>query len=653
LKFITIIRAMEKIMGNFSRNSFRETNILNNLLGLVVTPVTEAKHYVGVRLQQGVPVLDADWNELEDIRRMELVAMLRYFIGNGVPAGNQGFQILATGGANNFAIGGGIILVDGLLVINGALTTYQTQSNAAGLPALTTPAADRTDTVYLDTWEEEIAGSDGGDTRLIDDRLGVETAVRVKREWAVRVQENASDLSTIVREDGHSYLPLARLNRRKNVAAIAADMIVDQRKTGITLTEHIKVPLFLQMGLEILDLARFIQMLNGLRTSLFARLRGGQLPHQTASAQDENILLMALQEAMNRAHIGEVQAASRNMDNRDALDFMLSLYTAQKDFLNVLQAIGNVGNTAQNFITDYLKYLDGSSADFIKGVKLALDNQDLLAAVIAQEELNSFLSAPITNLPEGSVNVFYQTVVPFEPLAAGSTYDFTFEVESQVTSPLGNENFNIQVALSAASWTAVVDQPQVTLANLGGTTTITVTVTPNAAETQATLTITAIAARNPLIRSPQPGVDLEIGVEPPVGSFFFYADSRLNAQNQLEIRQNHLTRVTGRDILFKIKNDNASEIRTYHVVHFISPNVADTTGWSPLQASPATQDVQVNPNTTTDYFARVDGPKSPAPAPPIGTTGEIVATATLIEIDGTPVADGATQEVRIDFIVIA
>jgi hypothetical protein len=37
-------------MGNFSRDTF-----------------DKLKHYVGVRLQQGVPIVDADWNELEDI----------------------------------------------------------------------------------------------------------------------------------------------------------------------------------------------------------------------------------------------------------------------------------------------------------------------------------------------------------------------------------------------------------------------------------------------------------------------------------------------------------------------------------------------------------------------------------------------------------
>lgn len=638
-------------MGNFSRDTFKLTNVLHQLI--TGESVSNARHYLGVRLQQGVPVLDADWNELEDIRRTELLAMLRHFIGNGVPAGNQGFQVLSTSGDNDFSIGEGIILVDGLLTINSSLTTYEAQANASELPALTTPAADRTDLIYLDIWEEEIGATDSGDSRLVNDLIGIETAVRIERKWSVRLQENATNISSVTIEEGHHYLPLAQLNRRATVAAITSDMIMDRRKTGITLSEYLKIPLFVQKGVEMLDSSRFIQMLKGLRTSLFARLREGQLPHQTASTEDENVLLIALQELMNQAHIGEVQTVSRNMDNQDAFEFMRSSYNAQKDFLDVLEDVGNAGNAAQDFINEYLKYLDGSTADFIKGVKLALDNQDLLEAVMAQEELNSFLSMPVTNLPEGSVNVFYNAVIPFEALVADSTYTFTFEVESQVISPLGSEEFNIQVALSAASWTVAIDQSQVALNNLGGKTTVTLTVTPNAAESQATLSVTAIAVRNSLIRSPQPEISLQIGVEPPVGNFFFYGDRRLNAQGQLEIRQSHLTRTTGREILFHIRNDNVTEVRTYRIEHYISPDVADTTGWSPLQASPATQNVQVNPNTTTSCFARVDGPKSPAPAPPTGTTGEIVATATLIEIDASPVTGGASVEIRIDFIVVA
>jgi len=68
-------------VGDFSRSTF-----------------DRVKHYVGIRLQQGVPLLDADWNELEDIRRFEVQAFLKWFVGDGVPDGNDGFLIAPAAG---------------------------------------------------------------------------------------------------------------------------------------------------------------------------------------------------------------------------------------------------------------------------------------------------------------------------------------------------------------------------------------------------------------------------------------------------------------------------------------------------------------------------------------------------------------------------
>lgn len=68
-------------MANISRDTFNKM-----------------KHYVSVRLQQGVPLVDADWNEMEDIRRFELQAFLKWFIGDGVPVGNDGFRIVGIDG---------------------------------------------------------------------------------------------------------------------------------------------------------------------------------------------------------------------------------------------------------------------------------------------------------------------------------------------------------------------------------------------------------------------------------------------------------------------------------------------------------------------------------------------------------------------------
>ena len=46
-----------------------------------------------VRLQQGVPIVDADWNELDDIRRFEMRAYLKWFVGDGIPHGSDAFKI--------------------------------------------------------------------------------------------------------------------------------------------------------------------------------------------------------------------------------------------------------------------------------------------------------------------------------------------------------------------------------------------------------------------------------------------------------------------------------------------------------------------------------------------------------------------------------
>ncbi len=640
-------------MGNFSRDTFKLTNALYQLLA--GEPVADPRHYVGVRMQQGVPLLDADWNELEDIRHLELRAILQFYIGSGVPAGNQGFQITASGVDNDFAINGGVILVDGLPVINLAVTTYSTQPVTVALPPLITPGgSDRTDVVYLDVWHEEVNGVGAGnvDPRLVNGLIGVETAVRIGRFWQVRVLENATDLSGLVLQTDHHYTMLARLNRTAGVAAIRDSMIVDRRKTGITLAEHLKVPIDLRRGLEVLTVERFGQMLRGLRTSLFARLRGNLLPYTTVSAKDELILLMALQELMNLAQTGEVQTASLNMDNANALNLMSELYNAQNEWLTVLNDLGNVGGVAQEFIDDYADYLEGESAELIKGLKPALDREDLIAAVMAQEDLNLWLTAPTGNLPEGSADAFYVAVIPFEVLTAGQSYDFTYDILTDFTSPMPQEEFTIQVTLPAAFGTAVVDQPTLTFAPPGGETTITVTVIPTGGLVTANLDVTAIAVRNATLRSSQLPITLTLGQLPPVAAFFFYADLRLNLDGRLELTQNHLNRVQGRDILFRLRNHSAIENRTFEVTGQIIPNVADPTGWGPLAPIPLPP-FTVAPGVDSDVFIKVHGPQVPAPPPPVGVTGNIVATATLTAVDGNPPIDPpAPVTITIPFIVV-
>jgi hypothetical protein len=637
-------------MGNFSRDSFKETNTLASLLGLAA-PVVDPRQYVGVRLQQGVPVLDADWNELEDLRRMEMMALVRFFIGSGVPSGMQGFQIQSSATANNFNIATGLMLVEGALVVGSGLTSYTGQPNAAGLPVLNTPAGDRTDLVYLDTWEDETDGVTD-DPRLINSLIGMETAVRIERKWVVRVQENATSLAAVVKVAGHKYAELALLKRRGGAASITADMIFDLRKTGLTLSENIKVPLFIQFGLEIVDVARFTEMLRGLRTSLFARFQGGPtLPHQTNSVLNENVLILALQNLMQRAQTGEVQCASRNMDNADALGFMKTLYTAQKDWVGVLSSIGNEGNTAKPFIDDYTKWLDGNAAQLIKGLKVAVDNNDLVGAVLAQELINVFLSAIVDNLPEGDVFATYKSVIPFENLQLGVPYDFTFTIRSEVTLPAADtEDFSIQVLTSPASWTAVPDHNTLTLHNQGGEGNVVVRVTPGAPDNQSTLTVTARSVRNPALASTQPGLPLQIGAQPPVGAFLFYAGPRPNAQGILEIPKAIISGGGGVLIRFAISNSSPVQARTYDATHFITlDGGASTAGWTPLQAAPKLQTFNLLPAQPPFLF---DGQVTAPAAVALGTTGTLSMTAKLTKIDGVAVPNGESLTVLIPFIIV-
>jgi hypothetical protein len=225
--------------GNFSRNTF-----------------DAAKHYVGVRLQQGVPLVDADWNEMEDIRRNELRSLVRWSIGDGIPDGNDGFRIDAVAPAgNDFTIRAGASQDGGRCFVQGWEAVIETDLAYSGqrlyrepglpaqwqvdpLPALTTADSERRDTVYLDVWEREVDPAE--DAALIDARIGVPTCVRRRREWVVRVSE-ASDQPPAVVPTGHAFYPLATLKRAAGSRVITAQQVVDRRFTGLTLVRSFGV----------------------------------------------------------------------------------------------------------------------------------------------------------------------------------------------------------------------------------------------------------------------------------------------------------------------------------------------------------------------------------------------------------------------------
>jgi hypothetical protein len=210
-----------------------------------------ARHYVSVRMQQGVPILDSDWNELEGIRKQEVQAFLKWFVGNGVPEGNKGFEIRAIPltdndflirGGDGTVEGAGRCLVDGLDARNEGDLRYSEQplfgtpalAVAWGVPVLdpiAVPVASGPVLAYLDVWEREVTAVED-EPHLVHPLIGVETCVRMRREWVVRVREGASEpvLGDPDYVMGHRYYALAAIERRAGDGSIHAEDVRDLRE---------------------------------------------------------------------------------------------------------------------------------------------------------------------------------------------------------------------------------------------------------------------------------------------------------------------------------------------------------------------------------------------------------------------------------------
>lgn len=232
----------------------------------VITPDTfnPLHRYVSVRLQQGVPIVDAEWNEKDDVRRFELRAFLKWFVGDGVPDGSDAFHIEAAAvpAANELAVRAGVppappgtdprvaslhnvgrCLVDGLDALIETNTTFRTQPlhvATAGSAALAArlgtvvipemPVLDGSIVVYLDVWEHLVRPDE--EPALVFPDIGTETCARLRREWAIRARA-AAQAPVAGDPDfqaGHSYYALATVVRVAANPVVFPSQITDLRE---------------------------------------------------------------------------------------------------------------------------------------------------------------------------------------------------------------------------------------------------------------------------------------------------------------------------------------------------------------------------------------------------------------------------------------
>ncbi len=204
--------------------------------------------YTGLHFEQGVPILDRDLNLLQDLITATVRSVLTQHIGSGTAADDSVFAVRGGTVDNDVAIDAGAgaqpgrCLVDGVEVTIEAATTYLTQPRDPGetVVPLSPPASggDRIDTVYLDVFMTTV-DADTDPVLRNDADVGMQTTVRVRPAWRVRVEQGSPHPPEPV-PDGHAYMPLAHLTRRRGVPRITDEMIDDLRRTRLSLSDAVE-----------------------------------------------------------------------------------------------------------------------------------------------------------------------------------------------------------------------------------------------------------------------------------------------------------------------------------------------------------------------------------------------------------------------------
>lgn len=726
-------------MGNFSRDKTFD----------------KKKHYVGIRLQQGVPLIDADWNEQEDLRRDALEDFLKWFIGNGVPDGTDGFRIeaLAGGGVksivltaataisinrssstaadvlgfgadnysasavnsqaailmgytaepfdltvnntlaininnssekiitfqssvdfsdlkkatasevvvainkalngiatvsqgNDFRImggdgtpeGAGRCLVEGwearinvrtlkyteqLLYNNNTLATAW---NVKALPSLKPPSTgERTDLVYLDVWDREVNYQE--DSNLVNPLIGIESCVRLKREWVVRVAEGVTEIKNVFPAAGHRYLAIATIQRQTNEKAITS--ITDLRVCHLNVAKYLKVPIYLKRGNSVLDADSFAEMLKDLKAIWFSILQQ-QIIFNYKTDYNRSLVQIAIQDIIQQSAFVAIQAQAGNFNNQDALHFMSTLYEIQTNLVNVVKTFGNEGDSAKTFISDYQKYLEGSPPDKIIGLKPALE--DLLMACNAQKEINIWLSLPVDELPEGNVFVSLYSIDSSSNLIEKEVpFTITYEVESKLNSPLAREAYDISFAMipSSSSWTGSLNKSRIKVDAWKGRETMVLTVIPKEGSQSVQFKLIATSVRNPKISFVEESEEFKIGDPLP------FVNKELSIQwlypqiNEGYIPISKSEFVDDKTFKFSLRLVNRlSASQEFRIENYVT---VSNEAWAPTQSAPFSWKKTLNSSESSPFNGLIIAPTT---SPSVGTKGTLFVQVKLKLPDG-------------------
>jgi hypothetical protein len=183
------------------------------------------KQYIGIRLQQGVPLLDRDWNELEDIRRYFERSLGADYIGDGSPA-TGGFQVTppAFSAPNDVVISAGRLMAAGLNLWNPADLLFSEQGTRQTLPVLAEAAV-----LTLYVQPDVLRIDQTADPALANSQdVNIETCLRDKLTWQAAVIPTGNPLPA-------GAVALAQLSLPANGGQVTASMITDLRRPLLNL----------------------------------------------------------------------------------------------------------------------------------------------------------------------------------------------------------------------------------------------------------------------------------------------------------------------------------------------------------------------------------------------------------------------------------
>ena len=601
-------------MGNFSRDPDARADF------------AVAKQYVAVRLQQGVPVLDADWNLLDDLRRRDSETLGGQFIGDGVPTGSDGFRIFQVGapqgdpppGKQDFGIS------QGLVIVNGKLLQIDKDFRYTDQPNFNNPAVDPPVTplelsesekfiVYLDTWQREVDSQ--GEETLVDPHIGIETAILLKREWAVRLVllTKFSDIVAAT-PSGHFFYALAQLNWIGGSQHITDDMLAELRDTDASPRREIAyrrgkstdVLVNTKMFLETLETTR--DSVSDFLEFLTTKFVNSAVPYSAAEVMG----FESLSSVASLADHGIAFVNARAFDTRGALLFFAQLFEAEKRFLKVWKAVVLPVFTPNGYIynTAFKSMVNAIQAELVT-IADALTRAKLLEAKSSQDKINKQFAGEM-NKPTGFLLLTYLGNPENPPVTSGVPLDLRFRVFGSITP-----EDTLQVdRFIAPEW-------KTELRNLDGspfnpefgpgaaTKEFLLTVTPRNTPSSTTLSLLVSASHNfGGLNQVSERIFLTAGAPPPiVADFAFTMFSNMShAEDVFQITPDPLSGIRMGNLTFRLHNRTSTAAQVALFARGFPSPIAEWRETPPVGVDVNNQIILAQ--SQNDYTYRFQGPKT-------------------------------------------